>query len=146
MKFIEVAPLPFERSVEVRRRVPDGSASTPANSGVAAGACFKVMVDAKGRVPSGAWIASGDVAVALGYTPANEAGESFIGSTSVTGTITVSGYITAYSDASLKAEVETIPKLLELIQRLRGVSVIRLQSAPVSVTVDNLTAGPQNRR
>lgn len=41
------------------------------NSGVAAGTYTKVTVDAKGRVTSGAQIASSDVTTALGYTPAS---------------------------------------------------------------------------
>jgi hypothetical protein len=65
---------------------------------------------------------------ALGFTPANKAGESFTGSISVTGTITASGDITAYSDASLKTDVATIPNALELVQRLRGVSFTRIDS------------------
>ena len=66
----------------------DGSAAlsfaaTLANSGVAAGTYTKVTVDAKGRVTTGASLASADVTGSLGYTPANKAGESFTGSISV---------------------------------------------------------------
>lgn len=111
----------------------DGSAAlsfaaTLAGSGVVAGTYSKVTVDAKGRVTAGASIASGDVTGALGYTPANKAGDSFTGSISVTGTITASGDITAYSDASLKTNVATISNALELVQRLRGVSFTRIDS------------------
>ena len=111
----------------------DGSAAlsfaaTLAGSGVVAGTYSKVAVDAKGRVTTGASLASGDVSGALGYTPANKAGESFTGSISVAGTITASGDITAYSDASLKTDVATIPNALELVQRLRGVSFTRIDS------------------
>lgn len=111
----------------------DGSAAlsfaaTLAGSGVVAGTYSKVTVDAKGRVTTGASIASGDVTAALGYTPANKAGDSFSGSIWVTGTITASGDITAYSDASLKTDVATIPNALELVQRLRGVSFTRIDS------------------
>lgn len=42
---------------------------TLANSGVSAGTYTKVAVDAKGRVTSGASLASSDVTTALGYTP-----------------------------------------------------------------------------
>lgn len=42
---------------------------TLANSGVSAGTYTKVTVDAKGRVTTGASLASGDVTGALGYTP-----------------------------------------------------------------------------
>lgn len=42
---------------------------TLANSGVTAGTFTKVTVDAKGRVTTGASIASGDVTTALGFTP-----------------------------------------------------------------------------
>ena len=104
----------------------DGSAALSfatslANSGVTAGTYSKVIVDAKGRVTSGAPLASADVTGALGYTPANKAGESFTGSISVSGTITASGDITAYSDASLKTDVETISGALDLVMRMRGV-------------------------
>ena len=87
---------------------PLSFAATLANSGVTAGTYAKVTVDAKGRVTTGASLASADITGALGYTPANKAGESFTGSISVTGTITATGDITAYSDASLKADVATI--------------------------------------
>lgn len=111
----------------------DGSAAmsfaaTLANSGVAAGTYTKVTVDAKGRVTTGASLASADVTGALGYTPANKAGESFTGAISVAGTITASGDITAYSDARLKTDVATIPNALELVQRLRGVSFTRIDT------------------
>ena len=111
----------------------DGSAAlsfaaTLANSGVTAGTYTKVTVDAKGRVATGASLASADITGALGYTPANKAGDSFTGSISVTGTITATGDITAYSDASLKSDVATIPNALELVQRLRGVSFTRIDS------------------
>lgn len=111
----------------------DGSAAlslaaTLANSGVTAGTYLKVAVDAKGRVTAGSSMTSGDVTGALGFTPANKAGESFTGSISVTGTITASGDITAYSDASLKTDVATIPNALERVQRLRGVSFTRIDT------------------
>ena len=96
-----------------------------ANSGVTAGTYLKVTVDAKGRVTAGSSMTSGDVTGALGYTPANKAGDSFTGSISVTGTITATGDITAYSDASLKTEVVTISNALDLVSRLRGVSFTR---------------------
>ena len=49
------------------------TALTLANSGVAAGTYTKVTVDAKGRVTTGASLASGDVTTALGYTPLSNA-------------------------------------------------------------------------
>lgn len=111
----------------------DGSAAlsfatTLANSGVTAGTYLKVTVDAKGRVTAGSSMTSGDVTGALGFTPANKAGESFTGSISVTGTITATGDITAYSDASLKTDVVTISKALDLVKSLRGVSFTRTDS------------------
>ena len=111
----------------------DGSAAlsfaaTLAGSGVVAGTYSKVTVDAKGRVTTGASIASADVTGALGYTPANKAGESFTGAISVAGTITASGDITAYSDASVKTEVATISNALDLVKSLRGVSFTRIDS------------------
>lgn len=45
--------------------------ATLANSGVTAGTYTKVTVDAKGRVTTGASLASADVTTALGYTPYN---------------------------------------------------------------------------
>ncbi|MFM7028858.1 MAG: tail fiber domain-containing protein [Chakrabartia sp.] len=111
----------------------DGSAAlsfatTLANSGVTAGTYTKVTVDAKGRVTTGASIASGDMTAALGYTPANKSGESFTGSISVTGTIAATGDITAYSDASLKTDIATISNALDLVNSLRGVSFTRIDS------------------
>lgn len=99
-----------------------------ANSGVTAGTYLKVTVDAKGRVTAGSSMTSGDVTGALGFTPANKAGESFTGSISVAGTITATGDITAYSDASLKTEVATISNALDLVTKLRGVSFTRIDS------------------
>ena len=118
----------------------DGSAAlsfaaTLANSGVTAGTYSKVTVDAKGRVTTGASIGSADVTGALGYTPANKAGESFTGSISVSGTITATGDITAYSDASLKTDVETISGALDLVRRIRGVRYSRLDSGQRGIGV-----------
>ena len=81
-----------------------------------------------GRVTTGASLASADVTGALGYAPANKAGESFTGSISVVGTITATGDITAYSDASLKTDVATISNALGLVNSLRGVSFKRIAS------------------
>ncbi len=110
-------------------------AATLANSGVAAGTYTKVTVDAKGRVTAGASLASTDMTGALGYTPANKAGESFTGSISVTGTITASGDITAYSDASLKTRVETISGALDLVRRMRGVRYSRVDTGQRGIGV-----------
>ena len=58
----------------------DASAAlTLANSGVTAGTYTKVTVDAKGRVTSGANLASTDVTTALGFTPVNKAGDQLTG-------------------------------------------------------------------
>ena len=108
----------------------DGSAAlsfatTLANSGVTAGTYLKVTVDAKGRVTAGSSMTSGDVTSALGYTPANKAGDSFTGSISVSGSITATGDITAYSDARLKTDIETITGALDRVQKLRGVTFSR---------------------
>lgn len=108
----------------------DGSAAlsfaaTLANSGVTAGTYTKVTVDAKGRVTMGASLASADVTGALGYTPANKAGESFTGSISVSGTITATGDVTAFSDARLKTDVETVSDALDRVRQLRGVTFSR---------------------
>ncbi|MCZ8322110.1 MAG: tail fiber domain-containing protein [Novosphingobium sp.] len=108
----------------------DGSAAlsfavTLANSGVVAGTYAKVTVDAKGRVTTGASLASTDVTAALGYTPANKAGDSFTGSISVSGSITATGDITAYSDARLKTDIETIAGALARVRSLRGVVFTR---------------------
>ena len=63
---------------------------TLSTSGVTAGTYTKVTVDAKGRVTTGASLASSDVTTALGYTPYNSTNPS--GYTSNTGTVTsVSG-------------------------------------------------------
>jgi hypothetical protein len=51
-------------------------ALTLANSGVTTGTYSKVTVDAKGRVTSGANIASSDVTTALGFTPENVANKA----------------------------------------------------------------------
>lgn len=44
------------------------------------------------------------------------------------GTITATGDITAYSDASLKTDVTTISNALDLVNSLRGVSFTRIDS------------------
>jgi hypothetical protein len=108
----------------------DGSAAlsfaaTLANSGVTAGTYLKVTVDAKGRVTAGSSMTSGDVTGALGFTPANKAGESFTGSISVSGTITATGDVTAFSDARLKTDVETVSDALDRVRKLRGVTFFR---------------------
>ncbi|AOL93996.1 tail fiber domain-containing protein [Porphyrobacter sp. LM 6] len=108
----------------------DGSANlsfaaTLANSGVTAGTYLKVTVDAKGRVTAGSSMTSGDVTGALGFTPANKAGDSFTGSISVSGSITATGDITAYSDARLKADITTIAGALDQVRSLRGVIFTR---------------------
>lgn len=118
----------------------DGSAAlsfatTLANSGVTAGTYSKVTVDAKGRVTTGASIGLADVTGALGYTPANKAGESFTGSISVSGTITATGDITAYSDESLKSDITTIGSALDLVQSLRGVTYTRSDTGQRGVGV-----------
>ena len=97
-------------------------AATLANSGVTAGTYLKVTVDAKGRVTAGSPMTSGDVTGALGFTPANKAGESFTGSISVSGTITATGDVTAFSDARLKTDVETVSDALDRVRKLRGVT------------------------
>lgn len=111
----------------------DGSAAlsfaaTLANSGVTAGTYTKVTVDAKGRVTTGSSMTSGDVTSALGYTPANKAGDSFTGNISVSGAVTATGDITAYSDARLKADVETITDALDRVRKLRGVTFSRRET------------------
>ena len=111
----------------------DGSAAlsfaaTLANSGVTAGTYTKVTVDAKGRVTTGSSMTSGDVTSALGYTPANKAGDSFTGSISVSGSITATGDITAYSDARLKTDIETITGALDRVRKLRGVTFSRRET------------------
>lgn len=111
----------------------DGSAAlsfaaTLANSGVTAGTYAKVTVDAKGRVTTGASLASADVTGALGFTPANKAGDSFTGSISVSGSITATGDITAYSDARLKTDIETITGALDRVRKLRGVTFSRRET------------------
>lgn len=111
----------------------DGSAAlsfaaTLANSGVTAGTYTKVTVDAKGRVTTGASLASADVTGALGFTPANKAGDSFTGSISVSGSITATGDITAYSDARLKTDIETITGALDCVRKLRGVTFSRRET------------------
>ena len=100
-------------------------AATLANSGVPAGTYLKVTVDAKGRVTAGSSMTSGDVTSALGYTPANKAGDSFTGSISVSGSITATGDITAYSDARLKTDIQTITGALDRVRKLRGVTFSR---------------------
>lgn len=108
----------------------DGSAAlsfaaTLANSGVTAGTYLKVTVDAKGRVTGASAMTSGDVTGALGYTPANKAGDSFTGSIAVSGSVTATGDITAYSDARLKTDIETITGALDRVRKLRGVTFSR---------------------
>jgi hypothetical protein len=118
----------------------DGTASlsfatTLANSGVVAGTYLKVTVDTKGRVTAGTAMSSGDVTGALGYTPANRAGDSFTGGISVSGAITATGDITAYSDASLKTDVATIKGALALVERMRGVTYARIDTGEHGIGV-----------
>lgn len=80
-------------------------------------------------------ITSGGVTAALGYTPANKAGESFTGAISVAGSITATGDVTAYSDASLKTDVVTIAGALDLIRRMRGVRYQRLDTGAAGIGV-----------
>lgn len=87
-------------------------AVTLVNSGVTAGTYTKVTVDAKGRVTSGASLASGDlptytgtltssqVTTALGYTPYN--------SSNPNGYITSSADISGYSARLFSSDVRTI--------------------------------------
>lgn len=125
----------------------DGSAALSfatslANSGVTAGTYTKVTVDAKGRVTTGASLVSSDVTGALGYTPANKAGESFTGSISVSGTITATGDITAYSDETLKSDIRTISGALDLVASMRGVTFTRIDTGlrGVGVVAQELAA------
>ena len=66
------------------------TALTLANSGVTAGTYTKVTVDAKGRVTTGAALASSDVTTALGFTPYNSTNPS--------------GYITTDGTARVRVE------------------------------------------
>ncbi|WP_374073637.1 hypothetical protein [Bdellovibrio bacteriovorus] len=66
--------------------ISTAGALTLANSGVTAGTYSKVTVDAKGRVTTGANIASSDVTTALGYTPVNVAGDTMSGDLTFSGT------------------------------------------------------------
>jgi hypothetical protein len=118
----------------------DGSAAlsfaaTLANSGVTAGTYAKVTVDAKGRVTTGASLASSDVTGALGFTPANKAGDSFTGSISVSGSITATGDVTAFSDARLKTDIETIAGALDQVCKLRGVTFMRRENGSRGIGV-----------
>jgi len=118
----------------------DGSAAlsfatTLANSGVVAGTYLKVTVDTKGRVTAGTAMTSGDVTGALGYTPANRAGDNFTGGISVSGAITATGDITAYSDVSLKTDVATITGALALVERMRGVTYARIDTGARGIGV-----------
>jgi hypothetical protein len=103
-------------------------AATLANSGVTAGTYLKVTVDAKGRVTAGTSMTSADVTSALGFTPANKAGDSFTGSISVSGSITATGDVTAFSDARLKVDIESIAGALDKVRKLRGVTFTRRDS------------------
>jgi len=80
-------------------------------------------------------VTSGVVTSALGYTPANKAGESFTGAISVAGAITATGDVTAYSDASLKTEVATITDALDLVRQMRGVRYVRLDTGAAGIGV-----------
>lgn len=80
-------------------------------------------------------ITSGGITAALGYTPANKAGESFTGAISVAGSITATGDVTAYSDASLKTDVATIAGALALVRQMRGVRYQRLDTGAAGIGV-----------
>lgn len=85
----------------------DGSANatiaaTLAASGAAAGTYTKVTVDTKGRVTSGANLASGDVTTALGYTPFDPTtGGTIGGSTTFTGDVVFQGTTTQINSTQL---------------------------------------------
>jgi hypothetical protein len=67
-------------------------AVTLANSGVTAGTYTKVTVDAKGRVTTGASLASSDVTTALGFTPYNASNPSgYITSSALSSYLPLSG-------------------------------------------------------
>lgn len=68
-------------------------ATSLSNTGVVAGTYTKVTVDAKGRVSTGASLASSDVTTALGYTPYN-------GATNPSGFLTANQTITVSGDAT----------------------------------------------
>ncbi|KYG66603.1 hypothetical protein AZI86_06040 [Bdellovibrio bacteriovorus] len=82
---------------------PNGSAGAPSfralvaadlpNSGATAGTYTKVTVDAKGRVTTGASLASSDITTALGYTPVNKAGDTVTGALTVNSTLTAGAAI-----------------------------------------------------
>ena len=80
--------------------------------------------------------------LALGFTPANKAGESFTGSISVSGTITATGDITAYSDETLKSDIRTISGALDLVASMRGVTFTRIDTGlrGVGVVAQELAA------
>lgn len=81
------------------------SATTLAASGVTAGTYTKVTVDAKGRVTVGAAIASSDVTTALGFTPANKAGDTFSGAVNYAPTATVASAATTNIGAAAANDV-----------------------------------------
>lgn len=80
-------------------------------------------------------VTSGGITAALGYTPANRAGESFTGAISVAGAITATGNVTAFSDASLKTDVVTIADALELVLQMRGVRYQRRDTGAAGIGV-----------
>ncbi len=80
-------------------------------------------------------VTSGGVTAALGFTPANKAGESFTGAISVAGSITATGDVTAYSDARLKTDVANITGALDLVRRMRGVRYQRLDTGAAGIGV-----------
>jgi phage-related tail fiber protein len=69
-------------------------ALTLATTGVVAGTYTKVTVDSKGRVTVGANLTNAEIVAAIGYTPANKAGDTFGGA------VNFAPYVTAASAAT----------------------------------------------
>lgn len=85
------------------------TALTLANSGVTAGTYTKVTVDAKGRVTTGASLASSDVTTALGFTPYNSTNPSgYVDTAGARAAISVSGSLSYNSTTGVVSFTDAV--------------------------------------
>ncbi len=111
----------YAKNAPAARFTTTSSVLDLASSGVSAGTYSKVTVDIYGRVTVGASIASSDVTTALGYTPANLAGDSMTGSLllSADPTVNLGAATKNYADTKILSRNATAPAVGQNGQSLR---------------------------
>jgi hypothetical protein len=78
---------------------------TLAASGVTAGTYSRVTVDSKGRVTAGAQLTNAEIVAAIGYTPANKAGDTFGGAVNFAPYVSVASAATTPIGAALANDI-----------------------------------------